>query len=114
MKYEPKEIGLKEFEAFLKNEKELSVVDFSAPWCAPCRALAPVFSSVAQKLGDKIAFATVNIDDNHELAHRFGVRSIPNLIVFKRDEPIGQIVGGVSEAKLLKQLEHLLQHPEKH
>ncbi len=69
------------FDETIKNGTVL--VDFWADWCGPCRMLAPVLDELAEKLGDRAVFAKVNVDEERELAMRFGVSSIPTVIVFK-------------------------------
>ncbi len=61
----------------------LVVIDFWAPWCAPCRMMAPIFETVAEKLGGKAKFAKVNIDESPDIPARFGIRSIPTLLLLK-------------------------------
>jgi thioredoxin 1 len=69
------------------------LVDFWAPWCGPCKMIAPVLEDLDKEIGDKVKIAKVNVDDNPESASRFGVMSIPTLIVFKDGQPVDKIVG---------------------
>jgi len=66
-----------------ETAKGLVVVDFWAPWCGPCRTMGPIFESVAEKNADKAKFVKVNIDESPDVPARFGVRSIPTLVVLK-------------------------------
>ncbi len=73
--------------------KGLAMVDFWAPWCGPCRTQGPIFEEVAAEFGDRVAFGKVNIDDDRDLAVRFGVRSIPTLLLLKDGEVVETKVG---------------------
>lgn len=75
------------------------VVDFWAPWCAPCKALAPAFEAAASEHGDKITFAKVNIDET-DIAQKYGVRSVPTLMVFKEGKVVSTRVGAGRKADL--------------
>jgi thioredoxin 1 len=71
----------------------VTLVDFWAPWCGPCRMIAPVLEEVDQEMGDKVKIVKVNVDENPETASKFGVMSIPTLLVFKNGELVDKTIG---------------------
>ena len=81
------------------------LVDFWAPWCGPCRMIAPVVEGISEELGDKAVIGKINVDEQPELASRFGVMSIPTLAVFKNGRLAGSMVGVRSKQDILKLLE---------
>lgn len=80
------------------------VVDFWAPWCGPCRAIAPVLENLDRDYAGRVTFAKVNVDEQPALAARYGVRSIPTLMVFKDGELTDRVVGAVPEVEIRKRL----------
>jgi len=80
-------------------------VDFWAPWCGPCRMLAPVVEKVADALVGKIKVVKMNVDDNPEVAGTYGIHSIPTLIWFKGGQKVEQVVGFSDEATLTAKCE---------
>jgi thioredoxin 1 len=86
------------------------VVDFWAPWCGPCRALTPTINSLAAKYDGKVKVGKLNIDEAQETATKFGVTSIPRVLIFKGgDDPRQTFVGVRSEAELAKAIDGVLQ-----
>ncbi len=81
------------------------LVDFWAPWCGPCRMIAPVVEGISEELGEKAVVGKINVDEQPELASRFGVMSIPTLAVFKNGRLAGSMVGVRSKQDILKLLE---------
>jgi thioredoxin 1 len=78
------------------------LVDFWAPWCGPCRVIAPILEEVAREFEGKARIGKVNVDDSPELASQFGVRGIPTLILFKDGQVKGQMVGVSPKANIVQ------------
>jgi thioredoxin 1 len=92
-----------EFDNFIKEG--VVFVDFYGVWCMPCLMMSPVVDELAERFNGKIKFAKVNIEDNPDLAKKFGVHSIPNMVIFKDGEKVEQIIGAMPQEELEKVLD---------
>jgi len=86
------------------TSKGLVLIDFWATWCGPCRMLGPVLDQVAEEMGDEAIVAKINIDEEQDLAVKFGVRSIPALFILKDGEVIESFVGVKDKSTLVNSL----------
>ncbi|MHB0915547.1 MAG: thioredoxin [Thermoleophilia bacterium] len=92
------------FDAEVLESEVPIIVDFWADWCAPCRMVSPLIREIAEDQDGGIRVAKLNIDDHGEIAERFGVMSIPTVVLFKDGEPVKQVVGVLSKEMLIKEL----------
>lgn len=88
------------FESEVLNSEKPILVDFWASWCGPCRMLSPIVDEIAEEV-QTIKIGKVNVDEQQDLAGKFGVMSIPTLILFKNGQPVNKSVGAKSKAALL-------------
>lgn len=88
----PVNISDSEFAAFVK-EHENVVIDCWAPWCGPCKRIAPILDELAKDYDGKVAIGKLNTDENQQTAMKYGIMSIPTLMVFKNGERVDQVVG---------------------
>ncbi|MDR2779269.1 MAG: thioredoxin [Puniceicoccales bacterium] len=89
------------------SQSGIVVVDFWAPWCGPCRALAPILTQVAEEIPSNATIAKVNVDECPELAQRFGIQSIPTIIFFKNGKETSRTVGMKTKADILAAINSL-------
>ena len=96
------------FDAEVLKSDTPVLVDFWAPWCGPCRAIAPIMESLAEEYGDKLKVVKVNTDESQDVAATHRIRSIPTVMLFKDGAKAGQLVGAVPKSKFTKFLsEHI-------
>ena len=84
------------------------LVDFWAAWCAPCRMVAPIVDELAEEYSGRINFAKVDVDQNPKIATRYGIMSIPTLLIFKKGQPVSHIVGYRPKEELKQSLDAAL------
>jgi thioredoxin 1 len=90
-------------EQVLQSDKPV-LVDFWAEWCGPCHAVAPVLDKIVEEQGGELRLVKINIDEEQELATRFGVMSIPTMILFRDGEPTGAIIGAQPKSAIERAL----------
>lgn len=94
------ELKTETFDSFISTPDKAVLVDFWATWCGPCRMLAPVIDQVAATMPDTLTVGKVNVDDCPDLAQKFGVMSIPTLLLFKNGALVSKSVGFIPPAEL--------------
>ncbi len=104
----PAEVTDANFETEVVKSDKPVLVDFWAPWCGPCRMVAPLVEELAEEYDGKVKFVKLNTDDNVNTAARYGIRSIPTLLMFKGGEPIDQIIGFRPKGDLKKTVDKAL------
>lgn len=109
MSDQPIEVRDNNFEEEVLESSTPVLVDFWAPWCGPCRMVAPVVEEIARDYNNRLKVAKVNVDDNPDTASRFGIMSIPTLILFKEGKPVETLVGFQPKDKLAQKIELLLE-----
>jgi thioredoxin 1 len=96
------------FDEAIQSATEPVLVDFWAEWCGPCKMVSPILDEIVADQGGKLRLGKINVDDNQDLAQRFGVMSIPTMILFKDGEPQVRIVGAKGKGQLMQEIQPYL------
>ncbi len=96
------------FDQIALQAKTPVLVDFWAPWCRPCLMISPILDELAEEYGDKISIARMDVDQNPKTAAKYKIMSIPTMLIFKKGEPISQIVGFRPKPELKRSLDAVL------
>ena len=100
------ELNSSNFDSTIANG--VTVVDFWAPWCGPCRMVAPIIEELASEYSGRANVGKVNTDENQDIAIRFGIRSIPTIMFFKDGQQVDMVIGAVSKDVFVEKLNALL------
>lgn len=106
------DINQENFDREVLHSDRLTIVDFWAPWCGPCRVMGPILDDVAAGFGDRLKVTKLNVDENSAAAERFTVTSIPTLIYFQNGKVVNRTTGAVPKARLESRIDELLAVPQ--
>jgi len=98
------ELDSSNFDSTVSGGSAPVVVDFWAPWCGPCKAIAPILEELAEEMGDAVKICKVNVDNNSEVASKYEIRAIPTLLIFKGGQVADTVVGLTSKDDLKAKL----------
>ncbi|WP_291288225.1 thioredoxin [Enorma sp.] len=101
------EVNASNFDSLLQEQLPV-LIDFWAPWCGPCRMVSPIVDQIADELAGRLVVAKCNVDENQDIAMRYGVMSIPTLVILKGGAEANRIVGAMPKPKLLEEIEKAL------
>ena len=99
------EVNISNFQTEVLNSDKITIVDFFADWCGPCRKLSPIIEEVEQELADKAKFTKINTDDNIDLAKEYQISGIPTLLVFKNGALVERMVGLMPKSSIITNIE---------
>jgi thioredoxin 1 len=99
------DINKDNFEAEVLRSEQTVMVDFWAPWCGPCKVISPIIEEVASEYQGKAKVVKVNVDENNEIAMRYGIMSIPTLKYFKNGNIVGELIGAAPKQMIVAELQ---------
>lgn len=98
-------IDIDSFDVEVLNSNKVTLVDFFADWCGPCRKLSPIIDEIEQEIGENVKFTKINTDENIPLAQKFQISGIPTLLVFKNGELVERMVGLMPKSAIITNIE---------
>jgi thioredoxin 1 len=96
------------FDDIVLSKNQPVLVDFSAPWCGPCKAVDPIIEELAREYDGKMTFAKINVDENKATAVRYSIQGLPTMLIFKDGKPFSQMSGAKPKAELKKRIDAAL------
>lgn len=100
-----KEINIENFDTEVVNEEKVTVVDFYANWCGPCRKLGPILEDVETELANRVKFAKIDTDENIDMAKKYQVSGLPTLLIFKNGEVVERMIGLMPKSSIITNIE---------
>ena len=108
----PFNINNESFEREVLQSPQLTIVDFWAPWCGPCKMISPLLDEIVSRYDGKVKVTKLNVDENSEASQHFGITSIPTLVFFNNGIIVDRITGAVSKSQLETRINRLLNVPQ--
>jgi len=105
----PIQINETVFEKEVLQADSLVIVDFWAPWCAPCRIISPILEEIAEEYHGRVKVVKINTDENQALAMKYNIRSIPTVIIFRDGETVDEIIGAVPKHMFKNKIDYFVQ-----
>jgi thioredoxin 1 len=102
------ELNSETFKENISQNDKITMVDFHAPWCGPCKIIGPIVDELANEYGDKAIIAKLNVDENSDIAAQLGIRNIPTILFFKNGEILDKVVGMTTKSNLENKINSLI------